>query len=108
MARTKLISIKQILFIKAPNLTSLNLTYNQIKNIDSSIAKAFKRLIYLSIDGHSLVSLSGLEDLTCLEHLSAARNQITQVPLWLISKETGLVLMTLDLSVNALVKLRMD
>ena len=99
LARNKLKSITQILFIKAPNLISLNLSDNQIKIIDNVIANAFKRLIRLSIDGNALISLSGLEDLTYLEHLSAARNQITQVPLWLTSKSSGLVLMTLDLSV---------
>ena len=97
-ARNKLKSVAQILFIKAPNLTLLNLTDNQITTIDSSIANAFTRLIYLSIDGNALTSLSGLEDLTHLEHLSAARNLITQVPLWLISKSPTLI--TLDLSVN--------
>ena len=100
LARNKLKSITQILFIKAPNLISLNLSDNQIKIIDNVIANAFKRLIHLSIDGNALISLSGLEDLTYLEHLSAARNQITQVPLWLTSKSSGLALMTLDLSVN--------
>ena len=100
LAKNTIKSITQILFIKAPNLTSLYLTDNQIKTIDSAIANAFKCLIHLSIDGNALVSLSGLEDLTDLKHLSAARNQIIQVPLWLISKPNGLGLMTLDLSVN--------
>ena len=101
MARNKLKSVTQILFITAPNLTSLNLTDNQIKTIDSSIANAFTRLIYLSIDGNALTSLSGLEDLTNLEHLSAERNQITQVPSWLISKSQKPILKTLDLNANS-------
>ena len=100
LARNQLTSIAQILFIKAPNLTSLNLTENQIKTIDSSIASAFKHLMHLYIDGNALISLSGLEGLINLKHLSASRNQITQVPLWLISKPTGLGLLMLDLSVN--------
>ena len=85
LARNKLTSVTQILFIKAPNLISLNLTDNQIKTIDSAIANAFKHLIHLSIDGNALISLSGLEGLINLKHINAARNQITQVPLWLIS-----------------------
>ena len=101
LARNKLKSLTQILFIKASNLTSLNLNDNQIKTIDSVIANAFKHLVHLSIDGNALISLSGLEDLTNLEHLTAARNQITQVPLWLISKSQKPILITLDLSVNS-------
>ena len=99
-ARNKLKSITQILFIKAPILISLNLSDNQIKSIDSVIAQAFKHLSHLSIDDNALVSLSGLEDLNNLEHLSAARNQITQVPLWLISKSQKPILVTLDLRAN--------
>ena len=100
LATNKLTSITQILFIEAPNLTALYLTDNEIKTIDSSIADAFKCLIHLSIDGNGLISLSGLEDLTNLKHLIAERNQITHVPLWLISKPNDLALKTLDLSVN--------
>ena len=98
LARNELKSIRQILFINAPNLTSLNLSDNNVKNIDSAIAHAFKRLVHLSIDDNGLSSLAGLEHLTFLKHLNAARNQITEVPLWLISATTGLVLITLDLS----------
>ena len=98
LARNKLTSITQIVFTKAPNLTTLNLIDNQIKTIDNAIAYAFRCLIHLSIDGNGLVSLSGLEDMTNLKHLSASRNQITQVPLWLISKSSSLDLTTLDLS----------
>ena len=100
LSRNKLTSIGQILFIKAPNLTSLNLSDNQIKNIDSAIAPAFKHLIIFCIDGNALVSLSGLEHLTFLKHLNAARNQITEVPLWLVSTTSAPVLITLDLSGN--------
>ena len=100
LARNKLKSITQILFIKAANLTSLNISDNQIKTIDSTIANAFKHLVHLSIDGNALISLSGLEDLTNLKHLSAARNQITQVPLWLTSKPKKIILITLDLREN--------
>ena len=101
LARNNLKSVRQIPFIKASNLTSLNLNDNQIKTINSVIADAFKHLIHLSIDGNELITLSGLEDLANLEHLSAARNQITQVPLWLISTLHKPILMTLDLSVNS-------
>ena len=101
LARNKLRSITQILFIKASNLTSLNLNDNQIKTIDSVVANAFKQLVHLSINGNALISLSGLKDMTNLEHLTAARNQITQVPLWLISKSQKPILITLDLSVNS-------
>ena len=100
LARNKLTSIEQILFIKAPNLTSLNLTDNKIQFIDSVITHAFKYLIILSVDGNGVVSLAGIEDLIYLKHLNAARNQITEVPLWLTSKINGPVLMTLDLSNN--------
>ena len=101
LARNGLESIEQIFFIHAPNLTSLNLSDNKIKNIDSAITYAFKRLIYLIIDGNALVSLSGIEHLTFLKHLDVGRNQINEVPLWLTSPTTSeLVLVTLDLSRN--------
>ena len=100
LARNELKSIEQILFIEAQNLVSLNLSDNQIKNIDTAISHAFTNLIYLSIDGNGLVSITGLEHLTFLKGLNAARNQITEVPLWLISTTNGPVLMTLDLSKN--------
>ena len=100
LAQNKLKSIEQIYFIKAPNLTSLNLNDNEIEHIDSGIVHAYKYLIHLSIDGNALVSLSGLEHLTLLKHLNAARNQITQVPQWLISTKNEPVLITLDLSDN--------
>ena len=100
LARNKLTSIEQILFIKAPNLVSLNVTNNQIVTIESTIAHAFKHLVHLSIDGNAIVSLSGLEHLTFLKHLNAARNQITEVPQWLISTTNEPVLITLDLCDN--------
>ena len=100
LARNKLKSIGQIFFIKAPNLKSLNLSNNEIKHVDSAIAHAYKYLVHLSIDGNALVSLAGLEHLTFLKHLNAARNQITEVPLWLISTENEPVLITLNLSDN--------
>ena len=100
LARNKLTSIEQVLFIKAPNLAVLNLTDNKIQFLDSVIAHAFKRLIDLSIDGNGVVSLAGIKDLIYLKHLNAARNQITEVPLWLTSKINAPVLMTLDLSAN--------
>ena len=100
LAKNRLTSTGQILFITAPNLTSLNISDNQIKTIDSTIAYAFKHLIRLSIDGNDLVSLSGLEHLQSLKYLNAARNQITEVPLWLISTTNEPVLITLDLSAN--------
>ena len=98
-SRNELTSIEQILFIKAPNLTSLKLSDNQIKVIGIAVAHAFKHLIYLSIDGNDLLSLSGLEHLTFLKYLNVSRNQITQVPVWLISTNQ-LVLIKLDLSDN--------
>ena len=100
LARNKLKSIGQIFLIKAANLTSLNLSDNEIKGIDSTIAHEYPHLIYLSIDGNALVSLSGLEHLTFLKHLNVARNQITKVPLWLISTKNEPVLITLYLSDN--------
>ena len=98
LARNELTSIEQILFVKAPNLTSLNLTDNKIQIIGTVIATAFKHLIDLSINGNDVVSLSGIEGLTYLKHLNAARNQITDVLPCLTSN--GPVLMTLDLSNN--------
>ena len=100
LAKNKFTSIRQILFIEAQNLESLNISDNQIVTIDSTIAHAFKRLVYLSIDGNAIVSLSELEHLTFLKHLKAARNQITEVPQWLISTTNEPVLITLDLSEN--------
>ena len=100
LAKNKLTSIGQILFIKAPKLVYLNISDNQIKTIDSAIAHAFKHLVHLSIDGNAIVSLSGLKHLTFLKHLNAARNQITEVPQWLISTMNEPVLITLDLSDN--------
>ena len=100
LARNKLKSVGQIFFIKAPNLTSLNLSDNEIKHVDSAIAHAYKYLVHLSIDGNALVSLAGLEHLTFLKHLNVARNQIIEVPLWLISAKNEPVLITLDLSDN--------
>ena len=99
LAKSKLTSIGQVLFIKAPNLAYLNVSDNQIITIDSTIAHAFKHLIHLGIDGNDLVSLSGLEHLTFLKHLNAARNKITEVPQWLISA-TDELLLRLDLSDN--------
>ena len=100
LARNELESIGQILFIEALNLKSLNISDNRIKTIDSAISHAFKRLIHLCIDGNALVSLSGFEHLTFLKHLNAARNQITEVPLWLISATNAPILITLDLNEN--------
>ena len=100
LARNELTSIQQIFFIKSPNLTSLNLSKNQIKNIDSAIAHVFKRLVHLSIDDNALVSLSGLEHLNFLKHLNAARNQITEISIWLTSTTNQPVLIALDLSGN--------
>ena len=100
LARNGLKSIEQVLFIKAPYLTLLNLTDNKIQIIDSVISHAFKCLIDLSIDGNGVVSLAGVEGLVYLKHLNAARNQITDVPPWLTSKTNGPFLITLDLSNN--------
>ena len=100
LARNELTLIKQVLFIKAQNLTTLNLTDNKIQFIDSVKVHAFKSLIDLSIDGNGAVSLAGIEGLNYLKHLNAARNQITEVPPWLTLKTNGPVLTTLDLSVN--------
>ena len=100
LARNQLESIGQMLFIKAPNLMSLALNNNQIQTIDSAIAHAYKNLVYLNIEDNAVTSLAGLQGLTFLKHLKAARNQIIQVPPWLISKTPGYALMTLDLSFN--------
>ena len=105
LARNELTSLEQVLFIKAPYLTLLNLTDNKIQIIASVISHAFKRLIYLSIDGNGVVSLAGVEGLVYLKHLNAARNQITDIPPWLTSTTNGPILMTLDLSANPFVKL---
>ena len=71
-----------------------------MSRILGTIAHAFKHLIHLGIDGNDLVSLSGLEHLTFLKHLNAARNKITEVPQWLISATDELLLIKLDLSDN--------
>ena len=100
LAKNKLTSIWQTLFIKATNLTSLNVSDNEIKTIDSTIGHAFKYLIHLFIDGNDLASLSGLQHLTFLKYLNAARNQITEVPQWLLSTKNAPILIKLDLSDN--------
>ena len=100
LSRNKLESIAQILFVKAPNLTLLDISDNLIKIVDSKIGHAFKYLTHLRIDDNALISLSGLERLTFLKHLNAARNQITEVPIWLISTTNAPDLITLDLSDN--------
>ena len=100
LSKNKLESTGQILFIKAPNLTLLNVSDNQIRTIGSEIAHAFKRLIYFYINSNAVVSLTGLEQLTFLKHLDIGRNQITEVPPWLISTTNTPNLITLDLSEN--------
>ena len=100
LARNKLKSIEKIFFIKAPSLKELNLSENEIKHIDSQmISHAFKRLIHL-VDGNALVSLSGLQHLTFLKYLNVARNQITEIPLWLTSTKSEIILTELDLRDN--------
>ena len=100
LARNELKSIEKIYLFAAPNITVLNLNENKIKSIDSNISHAFRFLIHLSIESNELLSLSGLEHLTFLKYLNVAKNQITEVPVWLISTTSKFVLNSLDIRKN--------
>ena len=99
MARNKVTSMKQI-FIQAPMLTTLDLCNNLIKSIDADIAMAFPNLKDLHLDDNGLESIAGLEGLSFLQYLSAARNQITSIPPWFVPKASTSLLTELDLSNN--------
>ena len=100
MARNFLQSVKQIYFINAPMLFSLDLSDNQIETIDNEFASVYPEIIYLYLNGNGLSSFAGLEHFTFLRHLGAADIQISEVPLWLFSEEAGPSLKTLDLAEN--------
>ena len=100
MARNQMTSIKQVIFLKAPMLETLNLSYNSIKSIDVDIAMAYPNLRSLNVDGNVLESISELQHLYFLQYLSAAQNQLTDIPSWLISRPSTSLLIVLDLSTN--------
>ena len=92
-------STKPILSIKAPKLTSLDISSNLITTIDIEIVQVFPNIIYLNVSNNAIVSLFGLQNFKFLQHLDAAGNQITVVPLDLIYK-TGFSIIKLDLRSN--------
>ena len=100
MARNQVISINQILFLKTPKLTMLDLSHNAITSIDPGIAMAYPNLENLLIDDNYLESLAGLQGLPFLQKLSACQNQITSIPIWLISRPSTSLLLVLNLSAN--------
>ena len=99
MVRNQVQSMKQI-FIKAPMLTTLDLSYNVIKSVDADIAMAYPNLKSLNLDANGLESIAGLQGLYFLQNLSAAQNQITDIPSWLISRPSTSFTVVLDLNTN--------
>ena len=100
IARNGVQSIKQATFIRAPMLTTLDLSYNSINSIDADIATAYPNLENLTIDDNGLESIAGLQGLLFLKKLSATQNQITSIPTWLTSIAEISHLTVLDLSYN--------
>ena len=100
LARNELESIERLYIFAAPSLSALILSDNKIKNIDSKISHAFRFLFHLILEGNELLSLSGLEHLIFLQHLNVAKNQITEVPPFLISTTSKFVLLSLDIREN--------
>ena len=100
MAKNKLTSVKQILFIKAPKLTTLDLSGNQIEEIDTKIVFAFPNIRNLNVEDIILTSISGVDNLKFLQTLYAAGNQITEVPSSLFSNENSSDPKKLDLRNN--------
>ena len=98
----ELTSIDKFLFIKAKNLTYLDLSENRLQAIKDSDLLSFPSLNFLFLENNSLKSINGLQHLNLLIYLNVAGNQLTVVPNWLFSN-TGvmtLTLETLDLSNN--------
>ena len=100
MKRNLVTSIKQIFFIKAPLLATLDLSHNLIKSVAADIAMAYPNLESLYVDDNGLESIAGLEGLSFLQSLSAIQNQITSIPSWFESKASTSLFMELDLSSN--------
>ena len=101
MASSKLRSIKQILFIKAPQLNVLDIHDNKITVIESEDVSAFPCLISLNVESNFLLTLSGLQRLIHLETLKAGANQITTIPNFLLTgRNSTKSLEILDLSNN--------
>ena len=99
MSQNYIESIKQIFFIKAPKLETLDLGGNQIEIIDIEMHSVYPAIRNLYLDNNGLTSLAGLEHLNFLKQLGAAGNQITVIPVWLL-KDTGSLLEELDVRNN--------
>ena len=90
LAYSKLTSVTLVFLISAPKLKHLDLAGNLLTTIDSEIAHRYPGLNSINLCNNKLTSLSGLEYLTLLQDIKAARNEITEVPNWLLSKTRNL------------------
>ncbi len=100
MARNKLQSLQEILFIKAPQLLDLDVSSNEIQTIENSVLPMLQRVTHLQLSGNKLVSLSGLLHLKSLTNLYAAENAITSIERDLLYKDNRSSLMVLDVGNN--------
>ena len=100
MGGNNMLSANQVLFIKAPLLTTLDLSNNNIQEIDEELSSAYPNLANLNLESNAIVSIEGIRNLAFLRNLNMAKNQMTTVPAWFISKAENALLETLDLSQN--------
>ena len=101
LSGNKLNYVHQFLFIKA-NLTSLDLSRNNLQTLEGNDLLSFPSLIHLNLERNFLTSIEGLQNLKFLRYLNLAENQLHVAPKWLFFKQTmiNLPLNTLDLSNN--------
>ncbi|XP_072037422.1 toll-like receptor 2 [Amphiura filiformis] len=100
VAHNKLRSLLDILFILAPGLLDLDVSYNEIQSIESRVLPILDRLTHLRLDGNKIISINGLQHLTLLTNLYAAENEITIIPQELLHRRNKSSLMVLDLGKN--------
>ena len=100
IAHNEITNIKQIIFMKTPQLKELDLSYNKIVALEMHHVPFLGSLQNVNLEGNLLVSLDGTEILASLDTLLAAKNQITTVPNFLLNKSPQSALRTLDLGAN--------